>query len=63
MTTSRFERRIALLLVLGLLLVGCAGGNQYPTTPPDPHDPNLTWAQRYYIQKMKYQRLTTDRLR
>jgi len=61
MINSRSERRIALLLGFGLLLAGC--GNQYPTTPPDPHDPNLTWAERYYIQKMKYQQLTTDRLR
>jgi hypothetical protein len=62
MTTSRSERLIVLPFVVGLLLGGCAG-NQYPTTPPDPHNPNLTWAERYYIQKMKYQQLTNDRLR
>jgi hypothetical protein len=45
------------------MLGGCASGNQYPTTPPDPHNPNLTWAERHYIQKMKYQQMTTDRLR
>jgi len=48
-------------LVAGLLLAGCAG-NEYPTTPPDPRDPNLTWAQKHYIQKMKYQQMTNDRL-
>lgn len=44
-----------------LLVAGCAG-NQYPTTPPDPRDPNLTWAERHYVQKMRYQQMTTDRL-
>jgi hypothetical protein len=47
--------------VVGLLLAGCAG-NQYPSTPPDPRDPNLTWAERHYIQKMRYQQMTNDRL-
>jgi hypothetical protein len=51
-----------LRLTVGLLLAGCAGSNQYPGTPPDPRDPNLTWAERRYIQKMKYQQMTNDRL-
>jgi hypothetical protein len=56
------RRAISLSLVLvGLLLAGCAG-NRYPTTPPDPRDPNLTWAERHYIQKMRYQEMTNDRL-
>jgi hypothetical protein len=54
-------RGFALASVVGLLLAGCAG-NQYPSTPPDPRDPNLTWAERHYIQKMRYQQMTNDRL-
>jgi hypothetical protein len=46
---------------LGLLLAGCVS-NQYPDTPPDPNDPNLTWAQKHYIKKMQYQEMTNDRL-
>ena len=59
--TDRCLRRALGLTVAGLLLAGCAG-NQYPTTPPDPRDPNLTWAQKHYIEKMKYQQMTNDRL-
>jgi hypothetical protein len=53
---------IAVQLAAYLLVAGCAA-NQYPTTAPDPNDPKLTWAERHYIQKMKYQQMTTDRLR
>jgi hypothetical protein len=49
------------VVALSLWLAGCAD-NQYPTTPPDPRDPNLTWAQRHYIKKMQYQQMTNDRL-
>ena len=62
--TVPLRQRQAIRLSLSaavLLLAGCAG-NQYPTTPPDPADPSLTWAERHYINKMRYQQMTNDRL-
>jgi hypothetical protein len=57
------RQRIRLgLTAAGLLLLAGCTGNQYPTTPPDPRDPNLTWAQKHYIKKMQYQQITHDRL-
>jgi len=53
---------IAVLWYSAVLLLGACAANEYPTTPPDSREPNLTWAQKHYIQKMKYQQMTNDRL-
>jgi len=50
--------RLSLMATVLLLVAAC--NNQYPTTPPDPKDPNLTWAEQYYLKKMRYQQMVTD---
>lgn len=59
--SHRTRRSAGTLAAVATLLLATACNNQYPPPPPQPGQP-LTWAQEHYIDKMRYQQWTQDRL-
>ncbi len=55
------RRSAGAIAAVAVLLLVAACNNQYPPPPPQPGQP-LTWAQQHYIEKMRYQQWTQDRL-